>query len=103
MKLLITILTALFIQQTPAPGGAPGSSPHGLPASLFYLFAYTFMVLGTFAVVSVVGGPGDANHSLDAYRGLARAVTTGRDPPSPRNPAQRPPSGARARSSWCRR
>jgi hypothetical protein len=26
MKLLITILTVLFIQQTPAPGGAPASS-----------------------------------------------------------------------------
>src|SRR2546421_7556549 len=32
--------------------------------------AYTFMVLGSFAVVTVVGRKGDADHDLDAYRGL---------------------------------
>jgi NADH-quinone oxidoreductase subunit N len=30
------------------------------------------MVLGSFAVISVVGGRGDAAHSLDDYRGLNR-------------------------------
>jgi NADH-quinone oxidoreductase subunit N len=39
---------------------------------LFYLAAYTFMVAGSFAVVTIVGGTGDSRHSLDAYRGLSR-------------------------------
>jgi NADH-quinone oxidoreductase subunit N len=39
---------------------------------LFYLIAYTFIVLGSFTVISVVGGQGDSNHSLDAYNGLGR-------------------------------
>jgi NADH-quinone oxidoreductase subunit N len=39
--------------------------------SLYYLFVYTFMVIGTFAVVTVVGGPGDGRHDLERYRGLA--------------------------------
>ena len=29
------------------------------------------MVIGTFAVVTVVGGPGDGRHDLERYRGLA--------------------------------
>jgi NADH-quinone oxidoreductase subunit N len=44
----------------------------GVSGSLYYLFTYTFMVLGSFAVITVVGGPGDTNHDLDNYRGLAR-------------------------------
>ncbi|HZU80280.1 MAG TPA: proton-conducting transporter membrane subunit, partial [Acidimicrobiales bacterium] len=44
----------------------------GIEGSLYYLFAYTFMVIGSFAVITVVGGPGDRAHSLDRYRGLAR-------------------------------
>jgi NADH-quinone oxidoreductase subunit N len=39
--------------------------------SLFYLLAYTFMVLGSFGIVTLVGRQGDDQHSLDAYRGLA--------------------------------
>jgi len=46
-------------------------SRNGLAGSAFYLLAYTFMVTGSFAVVTVVGGRGDRRHSLDAYRGLA--------------------------------
>ena len=34
--------------------------------------AYTFMVLGTFAVVTVVSGPGDGATSLSDFRGLAQ-------------------------------
>jgi NADH-quinone oxidoreductase subunit N len=39
--------------------------------SLYYLFVYTFMVIGSFAVVTVVGGRGDTHHDLERYRGLA--------------------------------
>src|SRR5581483_9302279 len=36
-----------------------------------YLLAYAFMVIGSFAVVTVVSGKGDTNTGLDAFRGLA--------------------------------
>jgi NADH-quinone oxidoreductase subunit N len=45
----------------------------GLESSLFYLFTYTFMTIGAFAVVSLVGRRShDARHGLDQYRGLSR-------------------------------
>jgi NADH-quinone oxidoreductase subunit N len=44
----------------------------GVSGSLYYLFTYTFMVLGSFAVITVVGGAGDVNHDLERWRGLAR-------------------------------
>ena len=40
-------------------------------ASLFYLFVYTFMVVGSFAVVAVISLKGDDDHSIEGYRGLA--------------------------------
>jgi NADH-quinone oxidoreductase subunit N len=46
-------------------------TPKGREAALFYLFAYTFMVIGSFAVVTVLSKPGDENHSIDGLRGLA--------------------------------
>ncbi len=46
-------------------------------ALLFYLLAYTIMVVGTFGVITLVGagadGRGDGAHSLDDYVGLARS------------------------------
>ncbi|MDQ1374270.1 MAG: NADH-quinone oxidoreductase subunit [Actinomycetota bacterium] len=51
--------------------GLQAASKKGIAGSLFYLLAYTFMVLGSFAVVTLVGRRGDAHHSLDDYRGLA--------------------------------
>ncbi|HTT87064.1 MAG TPA: NADH-quinone oxidoreductase subunit N, partial [Acidimicrobiales bacterium] len=51
--------------------GLQAASARGVEASLYYLFAYTFMVIGTFAVVTVVGGRGDGAHDLECYRGLA--------------------------------
>jgi len=51
--------------------GLQAASARGIAGALFYLLAYTFMVLGSFAVVSVVGRTGDADHGLEAYRGLA--------------------------------
>jgi NADH-quinone oxidoreductase subunit N len=53
-------------------GGGPGTTPAGLAGALFYLLAYTFLVIGTFAVITVVGGEGDAQHQLERYRGLSR-------------------------------
>ena len=44
----------------------------GVSGSLYYLFTYTFMVMGSFAVITVVAGLGDTDHDLDTYRGLAR-------------------------------
>jgi NADH-quinone oxidoreductase subunit N len=51
--------------------GLQAGNTAGIAGSLFYLLAYTFMVLGTFAVVTVVGRRGDAAHDIDSYKGLA--------------------------------
>jgi NADH-quinone oxidoreductase subunit N len=51
--------------------GLQAANDQGIAGSLFYLLAYTFMVLGSFAIITVVGGRGDADHQLSAYRGLA--------------------------------
>lgn len=44
----------------------------GVASSIFYVLTYAPVVLGSFAIVALVGGVGDANHELDRYRGLAR-------------------------------
>lgn len=44
----------------------------GKRALLFYLLAYTIMSIGTFAVLSIVGGKGDGNHSIEAFQGLGK-------------------------------
>ena len=41
----------------------------GMTAVCFYLFTYTFMVVGTFAVVAVVQGRGEARNDLSSVRG----------------------------------
>jgi NADH-quinone oxidoreductase subunit N len=51
--------------------GLQAATAQGVDSSLYYLFVYTFMVIGTFAVVMVVGGRGDGHHDLERYRGLA--------------------------------
>jgi NADH-quinone oxidoreductase subunit N len=51
--------------------GVEVATSRGTAGALFYLLAYTFMVLGSFGVVTVVGRRGDAAHDLDSYRGLA--------------------------------
>ena len=51
--------------------GLQAATARGVEGSLYYLFVYTFMVIGSFAVVTVVGGPGDTRHDLERYRGLA--------------------------------
>ena len=52
--------------------GVQAASNDGVAGALFYLLAYTFIVLGTFAIITVVGRRGDAAHSLDNYKGLSQ-------------------------------
>ncbi len=47
------------------------ASNDGTAAALFYLFTYTLMVLGTFAVVGAMGS--DDDHPLTRYAGLGRS------------------------------
>ena len=52
--------------------GVESALPRGVSASLYYLVAYMFMTIGSFAVVMVLGREGDGDHDLTRYRGLAR-------------------------------
>jgi len=52
--------------------GVQAATDAGVEAALFYLAAYTFMVAGTFGVVTLVGRKDDSRHSLDDYNGLGR-------------------------------
>lgn len=47
------------------------ASDSGTSAALFYLFTYTLMVLGSFAVVGAMGS--DDEHPLSRYSGLGRS------------------------------
>lgn len=51
--------------------GLQAATADGIAGSLFYLFTYTFMVMGSFAVVTLVSRRGDTGSDLDSYRGLA--------------------------------
>jgi NADH-quinone oxidoreductase subunit N len=51
--------------------GVVAGTARGASASLYYLFVYMFMTIGSFAVVTVLGRDGDADHDLSRYRGLA--------------------------------
>jgi len=51
--------------------GLQVATARGVDASLYYLFTYMVMVIGSFAVITVIGGPGDTRHDLEHYRGLA--------------------------------
>ena len=51
--------------------GVQAATADGVEAALFYLATYTFMVAGSFGIVSLVGRTGDGHHNLDDYRGLA--------------------------------
>ncbi len=52
--------------------GLQAATAQGVASALYYLFAYTFMVIGTFAIVTLVGREGDRGHDLSRYRGLAQ-------------------------------
>src|SRR5262245_34298062 len=51
--------------------GVQAASARGTSSALFYLAAYTFMVVGSFGVVTVVSRTGDDATSLADFRGLA--------------------------------
>lgn len=60
--------------------GVAAASTRGTAATLFYIATYAVIALGTFGVLSIVGGEGDSDFSFDAFRGLARrrpAVSVG--------------------------
>ena len=50
------------------------ASDQGTAAALFYLFTYTFMVIGSFAIVGLMGW--DEGHGLDRYGGLGKSRPT---------------------------
>lgn len=52
--------------------GLQAGSPLGTAGALFYLLTYTFIIAGTFAVVSIVQGRGEERNDLGAIRGLSR-------------------------------
>jgi NADH-quinone oxidoreductase subunit N len=52
--------------------GVQAANDQGVSAALFYVLSYTFMIVGTFGVATLVAGKGDERHGLDAYRGLSR-------------------------------
>jgi NADH-quinone oxidoreductase subunit N len=52
--------------------GLAAATSDGISGSVYYVFAYALIVMGSFAVITVVGGRGDRQHDLDSYRGLAR-------------------------------
>jgi NADH-quinone oxidoreductase subunit N len=52
--------------------GVWAATLRGTAATLFYVMTYVPVVVATFAVVTLVGGLGDENHSIEKYRGLAR-------------------------------
>jgi NADH-quinone oxidoreductase subunit N len=51
--------------------GVVAGTARGVSGSLYYLFAYMLMTIGSFAIVTILGGPGDADHDISRYRGLA--------------------------------
>ncbi|MFP4513017.1 MAG: NADH-quinone oxidoreductase subunit N [Acidimicrobiales bacterium] len=53
--------------------GVQAATVQGVEAMLFYLVAYSFMVIGSFGVVGLVTRRGDAASSLDDFRGLSRS------------------------------
>jgi NADH-quinone oxidoreductase subunit N len=44
----------------------------GATSAMGYLFIYSVLVIGTFAVVSVIAGQGDTATTLDAFKGLGK-------------------------------
>jgi NADH-quinone oxidoreductase subunit N len=51
--------------------GLQDGTSAGVQAVSFYVFTYAFMVIGTFAVVGVLQGRGEARNDLSAVRGLS--------------------------------
>lgn len=52
--------------------GVEAATARGVSSALYYLFVYAFMVIGSFAVLSVLGREGDREHDIESYRGLSK-------------------------------
>ena len=52
--------------------GVQAGSVTGAQGAIYYVFVYSLLALGSFAVVNVVAGKGDDSSDLGTYRGLAR-------------------------------
>ena len=52
--------------------GVEAATARGVSASLYYVFTYMFLVIGSFAIIGLVAGPGDTRSSITDYRGLAK-------------------------------
>ncbi len=52
--------------------GVEAASAQGTEAVVFYLIAYSFLVIGSFAVVGIVSGEGDSHTSVSDFAGLSR-------------------------------
>jgi NADH-quinone oxidoreductase subunit N len=51
--------------------GVQAATDEGVASVCTYLFVYTFLILGSFAVLSALAPPGDVGHELGDLRGLA--------------------------------
>jgi NADH-quinone oxidoreductase subunit N len=63
--ILVGVEAAAHTAGSPDPG-------RGVSSSLLYLLLYSVLVMGTFAIVTVVGRTGDSQTDLAAFRGLGR-------------------------------
>jgi NADH-quinone oxidoreductase subunit N len=52
--------------------GLEAATTRGVSAALYYVLAYTVMVIGSFGVITVMSRPGDLGNQIEDYRGLAR-------------------------------
>jgi NADH-quinone oxidoreductase subunit N len=52
--------------------GVAAATTRGVSASLYYIFTYVFLVIGSFAVITVMARDGDTGHQIADYRGLAK-------------------------------
>jgi NADH-quinone oxidoreductase subunit N len=52
--------------------GVGAATTRGVSSSLYYVFTYLFLTIGSFAVITVMARPGDTGHQISDYRGLAK-------------------------------
>jgi NADH-quinone oxidoreductase subunit N len=52
--------------------GVAAATTRGVSASLYYVFTYMFLTIGSFAVITVMARDGDTGHTIADYRGLAQ-------------------------------
>ena len=52
--------------------GVEAATARGVSASLYYIFTYMFLVIGSFAVITVMARDGDTGNQISDYRGLAK-------------------------------